>query len=68
MLAEFDNYADAYAELVKDPIRARFAANPPFFDTRKVLLTYGTFFGVARSTRGRCPGSKARNQSVGRID
>ncbi len=38
MSAEFDQYADRYHELLKDPIRDRFAADTSFFHLRKWIL------------------------------
>jgi SAM-dependent methyltransferase len=51
MPAEFDAYADAYAEQVKDPLRDRFAANARFFDTRKFFLIRDFFRRRAQDTR-----------------
>ncbi len=36
--AEFDSYAEAYAELLRDPVRERFAPGGRFFLERKLLL------------------------------
>ena len=38
MPAEFDNYAEKYSELLRDPIRDKFAGNPDFFHARKAVL------------------------------
>jgi SAM-dependent methyltransferase len=38
MRAEFDKYAGSYEELLRDPIRDRFAATGEFFHLRKWLL------------------------------
>lgn len=38
MKAEFDNYAGSYDDLLKDPIRDRFARQADFFHRRKWLL------------------------------
>jgi ubiquinone/menaquinone biosynthesis C-methylase UbiE len=38
MPAEFDNYAEDYSELLRDPIRDKFAGNTEFFHRRKAIL------------------------------
>ncbi len=38
MIAEFDEYAPAYAELLQDPLRDQFAADPNFFHERKWMV------------------------------
>jgi SAM-dependent methyltransferase len=51
MPAEFDAYADSYAEQLKDPLRVRFAANFEFFDLRKLNLILDFFRRRAQNTR-----------------
>ena len=38
MSAEFDHYARAYSDLLRDPIRDRFARSAGFFHERKWTL------------------------------
>jgi len=38
MNAEFNNYAPAYSDLLRDPIRDRFGADPEFFHRRKLAV------------------------------
>jgi len=47
---EFDGYAHTYQEMVREPIRDRFARNPQFFDERKWILLRDFFKARQRST------------------
>src|SRR5687767_9186147 len=48
---EFDEYARTYQDLIREPIRDRFARNPRFFDERKWILLRDFFETRRRSTR-----------------
>ena len=48
---EFDEYARIYHDLIREPIRDRFARNPRFFDERKWILLRDFFETRRRSTR-----------------
>jgi ubiquinone/menaquinone biosynthesis C-methylase UbiE len=49
--AEFDKYAHDYQELLREPIRDRFARDPLFFTERKWILLREFFERIGRSTR-----------------
>lgn len=49
--SEFDGYAQTYQDLIREPIRDRFARNPQFFDERKWILLRQFFERQHRSTR-----------------
>jgi ubiquinone/menaquinone biosynthesis C-methylase UbiE len=48
----FDNYADDYAALIRDPIRDRFAAGSRFFFERKIQVICDFFNSAEIDTRG----------------
>jgi SAM-dependent methyltransferase len=48
---EFDNYSDSYEELLRDPIRDRFAGSSAFFHTRKRDLVRDYFRSSGRDTK-----------------
>lgn len=52
MPPEFDDYAEKYNALLKDPLRDRFARDPEFFHRRKWLLLHDFLI-----RRGAAPGS-----------
>ena len=51
MRSEFDSYARDYSELLRDPVRDRFATTPLFFHRRKWSLIRGFFESSGRSMR-----------------
>jgi len=51
MPAEFDTYAQDYKELLRDPIRDRFATDPRFYTERKWILLRDYLARLGRSTR-----------------
>ena len=51
MPAEFDEYAQTYSELLKDPLRERFASGDHFFARRKLDLIRDFFRRQGRDTR-----------------
>ena len=51
MPPEFDSYAREYSELLRDPVRDRFATTPLFFHQRKWSVIREFFDSMGRSTR-----------------
>ena len=51
MPPEFDSYAREYSELLRDPVRDRFATTPLFFHQRKWGVIREFFDSLGRSTR-----------------
>jgi SAM-dependent methyltransferase len=51
MLPEFDSYAREYSELLRDPVRYRFATTSLFFHQRKWGVIREFFDSLGRSTR-----------------
>src|SRR6185436_4191661 len=51
MLPEFDSYAREYSELLRDPVRDRFATTSLFFHQRKWGVIREFFDSLGRSTR-----------------
>ena len=49
--AEFDRYAHAYKELLREPIRDRFAQDPRFYTERTWILLRDFFERQGRSMR-----------------
>ncbi len=52
MPSEFDRFADDYADLLRDPIRDRFATGSRFFQERKWILIQDFFHTTGRATHG----------------
>ena len=51
MPPEFDSYAREYSELLRDPVRDRFATTPFFFHQRKWSVIREFFSSSGRSMR-----------------
>lgn len=46
---EFDRYADAYSDLLADPMRSHFASDPLYFHRRKIELIRSLLSGQSRN-------------------